>query len=159
MAQLLITQLAQCNSSRTNFNPVTSLRERVPEGLFWPPYSCDLNVLDRCIWGILDNRVNGQEYGTSKELEDAIKEEAEKLDEDRDLIRKCCMQFPGVVDMVIKAGGKNIDLQQFKKEQRERKRRGGDQENEEMFNSSLENALDQSFNSSFNSSLNESFTF
>ena len=31
------------------------------EGLFWPPYSCEMNVLERNVWVILEDRVNKSE--------------------------------------------------------------------------------------------------
>lgn len=92
------------------------------EGLFWPPYSCEMNVLDRCIWGILEARVNKHDFKTVFELEAAILEESEIMDKDRDLIRRCVLQFEDVCKAIVANGGKNISLPQFRKDQLKKKR-------------------------------------
>ena len=74
----------------------------------WPPNSPDLNPVDYCIWGILENNVyRGRKITNIKELKEAIIEEWEKIPQD--VINNCIDSFRTRLNRVIENEGRHLE--------------------------------------------------
>lgn len=73
----------------------------------WPPYSPDLNVMDFCIWGILESRVNSKRHSSINGLKRAIRKAWNELD--MQIISDACAAVETRFGLVIAAGGGNIE--------------------------------------------------
>ena len=75
---------------------------------YWPPNSPDLNPVDFCIWGVLEQNVyRGRRITDLDSLKDALLTEWKKLPQE--LINKCIDSFRPRLRRVIEVGGRHIE--------------------------------------------------
>ena len=73
----------------------------------WPPSSPDLNPLDFCIWGMLQERVGRKVHTDVNALKKALRREWGRLP--TSVLRNSCMAVPRRLQAVIDANGGHIE--------------------------------------------------
>ena len=101
------------------------------EGLYWPLSSCETNVLDRNIWGIMEKDTKYANFNDVWELQALLEELSDKLDSNRELVKRCIYQFRDVCEAIIEAEGGNVDWKKYHKKKEERE---GENKNTEHSN-------------------------
>ena len=73
----------------------------------WPAASPDLNVLDYCIWSIIESEVNAEAHNSTESLKTAIETAFERLDQN--IINRAVDNWMKRLDAVIKAEGGHFE--------------------------------------------------
>ena len=73
----------------------------------WPPSSPDLNVMDYCVWAILEQMVSSKSYRTVEALTDALKKAWAQIPQET--LRAAVNSFPNRLKSVIKQNGGIIE--------------------------------------------------
>ena len=74
----------------------------------WPPNSPDLNPVDYCIWGVLEQNVyRGRKISDLETLKEVLVEEWKKIPQKT--VNNCIDAFRGRLRSVIKENGRHIE--------------------------------------------------
>jgi transposase len=73
----------------------------------WPPYSPDLNVMDYCVWGILESRVCTQRHASLASLKHTLQREWELLPEE--MLRAAVSSFTARLKTCIHVKGQRFE--------------------------------------------------